>query len=98
MHFLTTHFIAIFLSILGILIFALAFALITGRWALLGSLLYNVLYFSVLLVIGFIWGPDAFASDLFDVARTIAIWPLCYWVVGLILNKTGVRRGGFGKI
>jgi hypothetical protein len=92
LHLLATHFIAIFLSILGLLIFALVLALITGRWALFGSLLYNVLYFSVLLIIGLIWGPDAFASDWFDVVRTIAIWPVCYWIVGIVLDKTGLKR------
>jgi len=57
-----------------------------GRWGLLGTVLYNSLYGFTLLVIGLIWGPNVFIGDAFDLARTIIIYPVCYFVTGLVLK------------
>jgi hypothetical protein len=63
-----------------------------GRWGTLGSLLYNSLYFLILFLMGVIWGPQIFVNDIFDAIRTILIYPLCYLIVGIILDKTGFRK------
>lgn len=63
-----------------------------GRWGALGSFLYNFFYFGTLFIIGLIWGPEVFAGDLFRAACTVILYPICYLLVGVILDKTGVRR------
>lgn len=45
----------------------------------------------VLFVIGLIWGPEVFVSDLFKAACAAILYPV-YLVVGLIiLDRIGVR-------
>lgn len=63
-----------------------------GRWGALGSFLYNFFYFGTLFIIGLIWGPEVFAGDLFKAAYTVILYPICYILVGIILDKIGVRR------
>lgn len=83
-----------------ILILFLVFTLVSlkafmGRWSSLGSFLYNISYFGMLLVIGLIWGPEVFAGDLFKVACTVILYPICYWLSGYIMEKMGVRHRYF---
>lgn len=61
-----------------------------GRWGALGSFLYNFFYFGIVFVIGLIWGPEVFAGDLFKLACTIILYPICYWVSGFLMDKMGV--------
>lgn len=63
-----------------------------GRWGSLGSFLYNFLYFGILLIIGLIWGPEVFVDDYFNAACAVILYPICYVVTGMILDKMGVRR------
>jgi hypothetical protein len=89
--FLAEHWIFVILIFFIVLVFATLKAMI-GRWGMLGSVLYNFLYFGILLIVGLIWGPDIFTSDIFHAACTAILYPICYLVTGIILDKTGVRR------
>lgn len=77
--------------IIGIFLFVVLFVTITramlGSWGALGSLLYNLFYFSTLFVIGLIWGPEIFIANWFGFFTAIILYPVCYKLVGLILKK-----------
>lgn len=60
---------------------------IGGRWGMLGSVLYNYLYFGILFIIGLIWGPTIFVSNFITIFCTIILYPVCYFFVGVILDK-----------
>ena len=64
----------------------------SGQWGSLGSFLYNFFYFGTLFIVGLIWGPEVFAGDLFKFACTALLYPICYILSGLVMNKMGVRR------
>lgn len=92
---LQTFLIAHWLLFIGglFLLFVIAtFKAMMGRWGSLGSLLYNFFYFGTLYIIGLIWGPEVFVNDLFNAACAIILYPVCYLLVGWILDKTGLRR------
>ena len=89
--FLVGHWLASILF-LFVLFVAATFKAMMGRWGSLGSLLYNFFYFGILYVVGLIWGPEIFVSDLFHFACTAILYPVCYYVVGYILDETGVRK------
>jgi len=76
--FMTTYFIILFISTLKAMI---------GRWGALGSILYNTFYFGTLFILGLIFGPQIFIDDVFKMACTIILYPTCYLLVGLILDK-----------
>lgn len=63
-----------------------------GRWGSLGSFLYNFFYFGTLFVVGLIWGPEVFAGDMFKFACTALLYPVCYILSGVVMDKMGVRR------
>lgn len=80
---------------IGVLFF-IVFIIVTlkammGRWGSLGSFLYNLLYFSVLFIIGLIKGPEVFVSDWMNFFTALLLYPACYWIVGWILDKTGLK-------
>ena len=89
--FLSAHVIAVMVVLFLALIFTFLKAMI-GRWGSFGSLLYNIFYFGTLFIIGLIWGPEVFANDIFNAACAVILYPICYLVVGMILDKMGVRR------
>ena len=74
-----------------LLIFVLFVVTITktmmGRWGAFGSFLYNFLYFGILFIIGLIWGPEVFVSDVFNLACTVVLYPICYFATGVVLNR-----------
>ncbi len=79
----------------AILILILVIAIIRafgGYWGMLGSVLYNYLYFGILFMIGLINGSDVFASEYFEIICAIILYPICYFTVGRILDKLGVMR------
>lgn len=90
MSFLTEHWLAVVTGLFIMLVIATLEAF-RGYWGPLGSLIYNILYFGALLVIGLIWGPEIYVNVYFDVVYAI-LYPVCYRVTGLILRKMGVRR------
>jgi hypothetical protein len=62
-----------------------------GRWGTLCSLIYNLFYLGILLIIGLIWGPEVFVNDYFNMACAVILYPICYWVTGFILDKFKFR-------
>jgi hypothetical protein len=93
--YLSAHLIAAIFILIVIFVLAIARYLKTGRWAVLGSVLYWYFYLGVLLIIGLIWGSDIFVSDLFHLVGTIILNPICYFIVGVILDKTGLHKQRF---
>ena len=91
MTFFAEHWIAVMIVFFLVFVFATLKAMM-GRWGTLGSVLYNSLYFGILLVVGLIWGPDIFTSDIFNAACTVILYPICYLATGIILDKFGVLR------
>lgn len=89
--FLAAHWIAATLLLFTIFVFVTIKAGF-GQWGSLGSFLYNLLYFGILFIVGLIWGPGVFLGDLFKLACTIALNPICYFLVGRILDKMGVHH------
>jgi hypothetical protein len=76
-----------------LIIFIVAiFKAMFGRWGGLGSFLYNFFYFGTLFIIGLIWGPEVFVNDIFNAACAVILYPVCYFIVGIILEKTGVKK------
>jgi hypothetical protein len=93
MDFLSRHGVLVIVSLLTILVFAVIVYLISGLWSTLGSVLWHYLYFGMLFVAGLIWGPTIFVSDFFHEACTIILYPVCYFLVRVILTETGIRKG-----
>jgi hypothetical protein len=90
MVFLKEHWFAVMIGLLLIFI-VVTFKAMLGRWGSLGSFLYNFFYFGTLFVIGLIWGPEVFVNDIFHAACAVLLYPICYFLVGMILEKTGLR-------
>src|SRR5689334_11626543 len=78
-----------FLVIIGLfaLLFVATLKAMMGRWGALGSLIYNLLYFGTLFIVGLIWGPEIFVNDFFNTACAVILYPICYYITGQILNK-----------
>ncbi len=90
MSFLSQHWFAVMGLIFFIFIVVTLKAML-GRWGSLGSFLYNLFYFGTLFVIGLIWGPEVFVNDFFNAACAVILYPVCYIITGVILDKMGVR-------
>lgn len=90
MTYLSEHWVAILGWLFVIFVFALVRAFVTGRWAMLGSVVYNYLYFGILFLVGLIWGPEVFANDYFKIFLAI-LYGVCFWATGRFLKKIGVR-------
>lgn len=75
------------ISIFFIMLIIATAKAIFGRWGMLGSVLYNFFYFGILFIIGMIWGSEVFVSDYFNFACTALLYPVCYFIVGLILRR-----------
>jgi hypothetical protein len=82
----------IIVSFLTIFLFIAIIKAILGRWRMLGSILYHYIYFGILFTIGLIFGSDIFVNNIFSVACTVILYPVCYKVVGIILVQTGLKR------
>lgn len=63
-----------------------------GRWGSLGSFLYNFFYFGTLFVVGLIWGPEIFLGDFFKAICVAILYPVCYFLVGYILDKMKIYK------
>lgn len=90
MTYLVQHWVAVLAILFLVLVYAIVRALL-GHWWILGSVLYNYLYFGTLFVAGLIWGPEVFANDYFKIFLVI-LYVACFTLVGNILYKTGLRR------
>ena len=91
MSLLARHWLVVTIILSAILIIALVRAF-AGYWGMLGRVLYNYLYFGTLFVIGLIKGPEVFVSEYFEIICAIILYPVCYFVVGVILERSGLRR------
>jgi hypothetical protein len=90
MTFLTENWVWVFLGLLAIFIFVLLKAML-GRWGSLGSFLYHFFYFGTLFIVGLIWGPEVFTEDIFNALCAVILYPVCYLLVGIILDRTGLK-------
>ncbi|MEN9881169.1 MAG: hypothetical protein RLZZ308_352 [Candidatus Parcubacteria bacterium] len=80
--FLKAHWVGvgeILLSFLGV---AFLVFLLTGRWAMLGSVLNRYFFFGILFLIGLIFGPEIFANDYFEI-----IWAVVGLIAFVIVRK-----------
>ena len=91
MAYLAEHWIAVIVGLVVIFLVALIRAFVTGRWAMLGSVVYNYLYLGALFVIGLIFGPELFANDYFKIALAV-LYIVCFILTGIFLNRIGVRK------
>lgn len=85
------HWISILVFLFIIFVIALIRAFVTGRWAMLGSVVYNYLYFGVLFFIGLIFGPETFTNDYFKIFLVV-LYIACFIFTGRFLRKIGVKR------
>lgn len=90
MAYLAEHWVSILVFLLAIFVVALIRAFVTGRWAILGSVVYNYLYFGALFSIGSIWGPEVFANDYFKIVLAI-LYILCFMFTGYFVRKIGLK-------
>ena len=88
---LVAHWGMVLITLVLILLLAIVEYFVTKRWAMLGSVLYNYLYFGILFLIALIFGSDVFASDWFKIVLFI-VYVVCFVAVGKFLRKIGVRR------
>ena len=84
------HWVAVVLFLTVILVIAVLRA-ISGYWGMLGSVLYNYLFFGTLFVVGLILGPEVFANNYIKVGLVL-LYVICFLMVGRILDWTGLRR------
>ncbi|OGZ69166.1 MAG: hypothetical protein A3C50_02020 [Candidatus Staskawiczbacteria bacterium RIFCSPHIGHO2_02_FULL_43_16] len=89
--YLAQHWIAVLIGLFVIFVVALVRAFVTGRWAMLGSVVYNYLYFGTLFIIGSVFGPEVFANDYFKIVLAI-LYIACFILTGRFLTRIGVRR------
>lgn len=83
------------LLVLGILTLFLVVAILkfltTGRWTMLGSVLYNYTYYGILFLIGLIFGPEVFANDWIDLLLFV-VYIISFTWVAIVLSSTGIQR------
>jgi hypothetical protein len=91
MSILIDHWLTVIIVLVLALIIAWVVAL-SGRWGMFGTVLYHYLYFGILFLLGLIKGPEVFVSEYFEILCLVILYPICYFVTGSILDKTGVKR------
>lgn len=83
------------LLVLGLLTLFLVLAIIelflTGRWAMLGRVLYSYTYYGILFLVGLVFGPEIFAND-WVALLLLLVYAVSFVWVGVVLNRTGIRR------
>ncbi len=85
------HVLAIVLWLIGIVLFALLTYFATGRWFLLGRVLYTYIHGAMVILCGFLFGPEIYANDIFEVLNVV-IYIVAFITVGSILDSLGIRR------
>jgi hypothetical protein len=81
----------IFVLLAAILFYSFVAAVITRRWRMLGRVLYSYLHLGILFAIGFIWGPEIYANDWFELINFV-VYAFSFTMVGFIVEKMGFRR------
>jgi hypothetical protein len=87
---LATYWLQITIVLILLLVAAFIKFLVTGRWAMLGSILNSYIYWGTLFVIGLLFGPGIFANDYFKILLVI-LYAISLTIVRVILNNTGIR-------
>lgn len=87
--FLSENWRQVLLFLLVMLVIVYLEAIITGRWAKLGSTIYNYLKYAILFIIGLIFGPVVFAGNIWAIVSVALVFPFCFWLTGKILKKLG---------
>jgi hypothetical protein len=87
---LTQHWLG-FTMVIFLTFIAVTFKAMLGSWGALGSFLYNLFYFGTLFIIGLIWGPEVFVNDIFNFSCAVMLYPICYFLTGIILDHSGLR-------
>ena len=91
LQFLSDHWVAVGGSLLLAFVFVTIKAVL-GKWASFGSFSYHLLYFGILFIAGLMGGPEIFVSDFYHLFTTIILYPICYLLVGVVLERTGLKR------
>ncbi len=87
---LSAHWLAVTIVLVIILVYSVIRALM-GDWWVLGKVLHKYLFWGSGFLIALIWGPEVFAGTYVDIGLYI-LSIVCFVVVGIILNKSGLRR------
>ncbi len=86
----------VYILVFTLLLYTVAFfEARVGRWGMLGRLLYHTLYFGCLALLALLAGPELFANEYVNIAIVVLLYPLCFKVSGLILNKLGISTKRF---
>lgn len=88
--FLSKHWFSVGAFLFVIFVISFIWALL-GRWGILGSVLYNYLYFGTLFVFGLVFGPEIF-TGFFIKIFCIILYVVCFLLVGNILEKLGLKK------
>jgi len=81
-----------FMTVFFIILLIVSLKAMLGRWGSLGSFLYNFFYFGILFLICLILGPEIFVKNYFNTFCAIILYPVCYRLVGIILERLGLIR------
>lgn len=87
---IANHWVLVLIISAIVLVIAIALAL-GGRWGMLGSVFYHYLYWGAMIAVGLVWGPDIFTSNIFTIISSIIFYPVCFFIAGWLLDKTGLR-------
>ncbi|HVU06653.1 MAG TPA: hypothetical protein VHE10_02600 [Candidatus Paceibacterota bacterium] len=87
---LAQHWLAVIGIVLLILFMAFAEYLFTGRWKMLGQVLYRIINWGSLLAIVSIFGLGIFTSDWADIYLAL-VGIASYLFVGWLLRRVGIR-------
>ncbi len=91
LYFLKENWLIVTIILVLVLVVAILRSLV-GYWGMLGSVLYNYLYFGILFIVGLIKGPEVFVSEYFELFLMVILYPLCYLAVRFILDSFNLRR------
>ncbi len=92
--FIAEHPMFVILMLIGFFLLALLNYFTTGRWTMLGSIMYHYLYGGVLYLIAFFFGTDIFTNTWFDIFLFI-LYIVCFTMVGKVLTKLGIRKSTY---
>lgn len=63
----------------------------TGRWKILGRVLYSYFYWGIVAIIALIFGPAIFANDWIDILLFL-VYIVSFFFVGRFLRWCGVKN------
>ena len=81
-----TPYLPLALGILFVLLIIASVKALFGRTGTLGSLLYHIFYFGILVTTVWIRGLEVLFSAYFDAVCAV-LYPFCYWLTGQVIRK-----------